>query len=60
MLKRIVLTAIFGMIFLGCEIDSLPCEDGFIELPGQNGPVCVPESEVRAINKSVTEWKGRT
>ncbi|MFD0798688.1 hypothetical protein ACFQZJ_14540 [Maribacter chungangensis] len=50
--KRIVLIVIFGMVFLGCETDSLPCKDGFIEIPGQNGPVCVPESEVRAINMS--------
>ena len=50
LLKRILLIAIFGVIFLGCETDSLPCEDGYIELPGQNGPVCVPEGEVRAID----------
>ncbi|WP_170861920.1 hypothetical protein [Maribacter aquivivus] len=42
--------AIFAVIFLGCETDSLPCEDGYIEVPGQNGPVCVPEGEVRAID----------
>lgn len=41
--------AIFGVIFLGCETDSLPCEDRYIEVPGQNGPVCVSEGEVRAI-----------
>jgi hypothetical protein len=52
MLKRILLIAIFGVVFLCCETDSLPCEDGYIEVPGLNGPVCVPEGEVRAINMS--------
>ncbi|WP_299798565.1 hypothetical protein [uncultured Maribacter sp.] len=51
-LKRILVIAIFGVVFLGCETDSLPCEEGYIELPGQNGPVCVPEGEVRAVNMS--------
>jgi hypothetical protein len=50
LLKRILLIAFFGVVFLSCETDSLPCEDGYIELPGQNGPVCVPEGEVRAID----------
>ncbi|SHJ62561.1 hypothetical protein SAMN04488007_0917 [Maribacter aquivivus] len=49
-LKRILLIVIFGVVFLGCETDSLPCEEGYIELPGENGPVCVPEGEVRAID----------
>ena len=44
--------AIFGMVFLGCETDSPPCGEGFIEIPGQNGPVCVPERELRAISTS--------
>lgn len=52
MLKRVVLLITFGIVSLGCENDSLPCEDGFIEIPGQNGPVCVPEGEVSAINIS--------
>lgn len=51
-LKRILVIAIFVVVFLGCETDSLPCEEGYIELPGQNGPVCVPEGEVKAVNMS--------
>ncbi len=50
MLKRMLLLIIFGMGLLGCENDSPPCKDGFIEIMGQNGPVYVPEREVSAIH----------